>query len=31
VNARIKGVDPSQAGPDFINTIYDLPKWWVAQ
>jgi len=31
VNARIKGVDPSQAGPWFLYTLYNIPKWWVAQ
>jgi peptide/nickel transport system substrate-binding protein len=31
INARIKGVDPEQAGPGFQYTVLNLPKWWVAQ
>jgi peptide/nickel transport system substrate-binding protein len=31
INARIKGVDPEQAGPGFQYTLLNLPKWWVAQ
>jgi peptide/nickel transport system substrate-binding protein len=31
VNARVKGVDPAQAGPFFSYTIFNLPKWWIAQ
>ena len=31
VNTRIKGVDPAQAGPSFIYTMYNVSKWWVAQ
>ena len=31
INKRIQGVDPSQTGSYFAQTVYTEPDWWVAQ